>query len=451
MLKSARALLALAMLAALIAGCVSDVDSSPTLGVEPSPTLPNPTQTARLSPTATPTAAGTPTSTSSQTITPIRLGDTLAEAEYLLPLRVQHVTEKGAILLFELNAPSEGVLLYWPVDAPQSQSSLNLLPDEPRQQITLEGLEPGVTYQAELGLLDSAGMYRQPGFMGQVWGPIRFRTVPAGEMLRVGVVGDSGFGQQATFSLAEQMAGANLDLTLHTGDVVYRIVDNADPLEAYTLKFYAPFAPVLRQMPFYPVLGNHDVEPSTLWNGTPFYHHAFPPFPNPDFAPSDQAELNRWYAFAYDQIQFIMLDTQAFYGETGWAEQNAWLQERLQDPLFAYSIPVFHVPPYTSGRYRDAGQSIAQAWSPLFESAGVPLVLSGHDHNYQRLVVNDVTYVISGGGSVYLYDSQGAIPESRAFAKRTHFVLLGFYPDRIELQAIALGGEVLDQATIPLQ
>ena len=35
---------------------------------------------------------------------------------------------------------------------------------------------------------------------------------------------------------------------------------------------------------------------------------------------------------------------------------------------------------------------------PLFESYGVQLVLSGHDHNYQRFAAqNGVTYVVHGG------------------------------------------------------
>lgn len=33
---------------------------------------------------------------------------------------------------------------------------------------------------------------------------------------------------------------------------------------------------------------------------------------------------------------------------------------------------------------------------PLFEEAGVRLVLSGHEHNFQYAVVDDIHYVVSG-------------------------------------------------------
>ena len=45
-----------------------------------------------------------------------------------------------------------------------------------------------------------------------------------------------------------------------------------------------------------------------------------------------------------------------------------------------------------------------ERWVPLFERYGVQLVLSGHDHNYQRFVArNGVAYVVHGGGAASLY------------------------------------------------
>ncbi len=379
------------------------------------------------------------------------LDEAPAAVAYRLPLVVQHVTGTGATLLFELGAPAEGVLLYWPVGAELHQAWVELPPTGVRHQITIDGLTPGMTYQATIAIRADATTYRQPYFMGEAWGPIRFRTPAGQDPLRVGVIGDSGFGHQATYTLAGEMAAHDLNFVLHTGDVVYCIYENADPFEAYALKWFKPLAPLLRQMPVYPVIGNHDVEAAAQWQGLPFYYYAFPPFTDPRFEPSDYGGHNRWYAFAYGQVQFVMLDTQAFFGQGGQAEQNAWLAERLADERFPYTIPVLHVPPYTSGLHPNDGIPVRKSWVPGFEAANVPLVLSGHDHNYQRLVVNDLTYVISGGGSLTLYDLGEALPESEFFAKQTHFVLLEIYADRIDLQAIALGGEVLDQATIPLE
>lgn len=402
-------------------------------------------------PTPTEGGTATPSATPTNTPVPITLDPVLSTLGYVLPLTVRHVTETSALLLFELSAPSEGILLYWPVEGEvQDQIWLPLSPGETRHVTTLEGLTPGAEYQVAVGLYAGPNVYQQPHFMNQVWGPVTFRTASGREPLRIGVVGDSGFGDQTIFNLVKEMASYELDFVLHTGDVVYKIYDNTDPVEAFALKYYTPFAPLLKQMPVYPVVGNHDVEVATYWQGTPFYYYAFPPFTDPRFKPSDYEGRNQWYAFAYGRFQFLILDTQTFLGEAGRSEQDAWVAERLTDDRFDYTIPVFHVPPFTSGYHGSDGLVVRLSWVPLFESASVPIVFSGHDHNYERLSVNGTTYIVSGGGSPVLYDAEAFLPESITFARRTHFVLVEIYADRIELNAIALGGELLDQVAIPL-
>jgi len=71
----------------------------------------------------------------------------------------------------------------------------------------------------------------------------------------------------------------------------------------------------------------------------------------------------------------------------------------------------------------------------------VPLVLSGHSHNYERLVVDGVTYVVTGGGSSQLYPALNIDPLSQAFSVRSHFVLLEFYEDQIKILAIDKNGK----------
>jgi len=433
----------------LLTACTSTPLPPSTASPLPLPTAsltPTPAAVATLQPTLTPS----PTPTASPT--PIPLADTLSDVSYRLPLVIQHVTDTSATLFFELDRPADGKLIYWPA-APNAggQMQVDFTSEAARHQITLSGLLPDTDYEVEAALMREDGLYQQPGFMGQPWGLIRFRTISGQRPLRIGVIGDAGFGDQVTYALAEEMAGYDLDFVLHTGDVVYRIGENADPYEAYALKWYLPFAPLLRRMPVYTVVGNHDVEPAALWQGSPFYYQVFPPFTDPRFEPSDNEGHNQWYAFAYGDVQFVLLDTQTFFGEGGRAEQDAWLQERLSDPRFALTIPVFHVPPYTSGLHGSDGLAVRSAWCPQFIEAGVPLVLSGHDHNYERLTADGVTYIVSGGGSAVLYSLTALLPESQFFAKEHHFVLLEITDNQIELQAIALGGQVIDQAVLTLR
>jgi len=106
------------------------------------------------------------------------------------------------------------------------------------------------------------------------------------------VIGDSGFGQPVTAKLAEQMAGYPLDFVIHTGDVVYNAGANANPAEAFALKYFQPFSPLLHQLPIYAVPGNHEYAQDARIEGVPYYYHVFPPLADPSHAgpsPSGQS------------------------------------------------------------------------------------------------------------------------------------------------------------------
>jgi predicted phosphodiesterase len=382
------------------------------------------------------------------TATPIAI-DALSEVGYALPLVVQHVGETSAVMFFELAQAAEGVLVVRPVEG-TDQHVIALDGTQTRQQIVVEGLQAGLVYEAQVGL-GVEGAYAQPVYAERAWGPVQFTTqsdAPASQEapLRVGVIGDSGFGEEITYQMAGLMARQDLDFVVHTGDAVYQIYNNESAVEAYQQKWYSPFEAVLKQMPIYPVVGNHDVEESAQVDGVPFYYSAFPAFGNSAFE-----GRNQWYAVGYGEWQFLMLDTQTFFGEAGRAEQDAWLAERLADPQYAHTIPVFHVTAYSSGNTHQYDGSPVQEWVPLFEAANVPLVISGHSHNYERLLVGAVTYLVSGGGSSSLYGQGDPIAESQMFAAKSHFVVLAIYGDRIEIQAISAAGEIIDQLSLRVE
>lgn len=416
---------------------VATLPSTPTFAV-PTQTEPPPTPTVQVDPAVAALFADEP------------FADKPA---YVLPLTVRHLTEDSATLLFELSEPAEGSLFYRPVsDTVQQQPvAVPFSPGEARQQLTIQGLTAGVEYRAIVGLKQSDGTYRQPAFQDGSWGSVRFHTASTQAPLRVGVLGDASFGDAATEELVRRMASYNLDFVIHTGDVVALIDENNGPVEAYALKFYKTLSPLLHLAPVYTIIGNHDYDFPARWRESYFYYYAFPSFPDPQFSSSQKQGDNQYYAFAYQGVQFMLLDSQVFFGVEGREAEEAWMAERLADSRFRFTIPVFHVPPYFSGSvHPDDGLAVRQFWSPLFAAAHTPLALSGHSHHYERLIADGVTYIVSGGGSATLYAPGEILPQSQVFARRTHFVLVEIYADRIELSAISKEGEVLDHTTIPV-
>jgi predicted phosphodiesterase len=375
------------------------------------------------------------------------------DVSYLVPLTLQLVRDDSAVLLFELDRPAAGSLLLRGVDqAEEFVQAFPISPSTPYQLITVAPLEADREYEAILALLAEDGVFMQPAFLGEAWGSVQFRTQPTAEPLRVGVIGDSGFGEPVTTQLAEQMAHLKLDFVIHTGDLVYEAGENANPAEAFALKYFQPFAPLLRQLPIYAVPGNHEYYHDARIEGNPYYFHVFPPLAQLNPANQSSSGKRQYFALTFQNIQFIFLDSQVFFGEEGKTEQERWLAQRLQDNEFTYSVVITHVPPFTSSVIHPADSlPVRQAWHNKFAGAHVPLVLSGHSHNYERLTVDGVTYVVTGGGSSQLYPALELNPHSQAFSVSSHFVLLEFYEEQITITAIDKNGKILDQAQVPVR
>ena len=85
-----------------------------------------------------------------------------------------------------------------------------------------------------------------------------------------------------------------------------------------------------------------------------------------------------------------------------------------------------------------------RAFVPLFERYGVQLVLSGHDHDYQRSkVINGVTYVVTGAAAGTRRTGEA---DFTAVSFSWHsYVELGVYPDRLVGRVMNQDDRVADQ------
>jgi hypothetical protein len=176
-------------------------------------------------------------------------------------------------------------------------------------------------------------------------------------------------------------------------------------------------------------LGNHDVE---LAGGR--YEFALLGMPAP------------YYVRRLEDVDVFVLDSTRINDA-----QTRWLGRVLATSRAPWKIAVLHHPPYTCGGYL-GNAAVGRRWRPLFERHGVRLVLSGHDHNYQRFAARrGVTYVVHGGGAGRLYALRRC-PASyprRVAARSAHgFLYADVAADRLVLSAVALNGAVIDRVTI---
>lgn len=153
-----------------------------------------------------------------------------------------------------------------------------------------------------------------------------------------------------------------------------------------------------------------------------------------------------YYTRKVGDVQLFVLNSNAIT-----TRQTRWFRDALAASTARWKIAALHHPPYTCGGH--GGSVDAQrAWGPLFERYRVRLVLSGHDHNYQRFAARrGVTYAVYGGGGAGLYALRkcpSGYPR-RVAARAAHgFLYLDASAEGVSVRAVALDGTTLDRFAI---
>jgi 3',5'-cyclic AMP phosphodiesterase CpdA len=131
--------------------------------------------------------------------------------------------------------------------------------------------------------------------------------------------------------------------------------------------------------------------------------------------------------------------------------QRRWLAGALRTSAARWKIALFHHPAFTCGSYR-AHPGVLARWVPLFERHRVRLVLSGHDHNYQRFAPRrGVTYVVHGGGSGYFYRltrCPAGYPRRVRARLVAGFLYIVARADRLDGYAVNLAGRRTDRFSV---
>ena len=256
--------------------------------------------------------------------------------------------------------------------------------------------------------------------------------------IRFAVIGDSGRGDAAQREVAAQMvawrAKFPFDFAIMLGDNIYPPHTPSD----YVTKFEEPYKALLDAgVTFQAAIGNHD-EPSALnyanfnMKGERYY----------TFRKSEQRLAGLTGAAA----RFFVLDSRSFD-----PVQLDWLRAQLAASGSNWKICYFHHPLYTSGRYAAAARTLRSALEPILLAGDVDVVLSGHEHFYERLVPqHGISYFISGGaGSLRRGDiRRPSAIMARGFDTDYHFLLMEISGDELYFQAISRAGETIDAGVV---
>lgn len=213
------------------------------------------------------------------------------------------------------------------------------------------------------------------------------------QVTRFAVIGDYGWTGQPEADVATLVRGWNPDLIITTGDNNYDSGASStidQNIGQYYHWFIFPYIGGYGQGDtvnrFFPSLGNHD------WVATGAL-----PYLSYFTLPGNE----RYYDFVKGNVQFFCIDSDTHEpdGTTSSSTQGQWLQNRLANSTVRWKIVYFHHPPYSSGTTH--GSSTYMRWP--FQQWGATAVLNGHEHNYERLIINNLPYFVNGLGGRSLY------------------------------------------------
>jgi 3',5'-cyclic AMP phosphodiesterase CpdA len=126
--------------------------------------------------------------------------------------------------------------------------------------------------------------------------------------------------------------------------------------------------------------------------------------------------------------------------------QLAFLDHELATTPARWKIIAIHHPPYSAG-YQGSSTDVRAKLSPVLERYGVQLVLSGHDHDYQRSIpIGGVTYIVSGAAANTRRTGDEDFTAT-SFSWH-HFLDIAITGDHLVLRAVGQDGRVFDESIL---
>jgi tartrate-resistant acid phosphatase type 5 len=257
-------------------------------------------------------------------------------------------------------------------------------------------------------------------------------------VVRFAVIGDFGLAGKPEADVAYLITSWQPDFIITTGDNNYpsgaseTIDENIGQYYSnYISPYYGSYGPGGETNRFFPTLGNHD------WvseNAQAYFDYFTLP------------GNERYYDFVWGPMHLFALDSDSHEPDgVGISSiQASWLKDKLAASTSPWKIVYMHHPPYSSAHH---GPIDWMQWP--FKEWGASAVLAGHDHVYERLVIDDLPYFINGlgGGPRYwfVYPQEGSQLRYRGDYGA---MLITASLEKIEFQFITRSGELIDSYII---
>jgi len=257
---------------------------------------------------------------------------------------------------------------------------------------------------------------------------VQLRLPNQGDSLKFAVIGDTGTGDSHQYAVAQQLIAFRdhfkYEFLVMMGDNTY----GGESARDFENRFEKPYKPLLDAgLKFYAALGNHD---------TPNQRN-YKPF---------NMGGRQYYTFRPKLgVRFFALDSNYMS-----PEQLTWLQKELEASGSDWKIAFFHHPLYSSGGRHGSDAALRDQLEPLFVKYSVDVVLSGHDHFYERIKPQKgIAYWVIGGSAKLRQGDIGTTGlTAKGFDTGYSFMVVEIAGDQFHFQAISDQGKTIDSGVI---
>lgn len=249
--------------------------------------------------------------------------------------------------------------------------------------------------------------------------------------VKFAVIGDTGSGSEQQRDVGEMMMKYHAlfpyDFVLMMGDNMY----GGESPKDFEEKFSNVYKPLLDgKVKFYASLGNHDLSLQANY---------------------ENFNMNgkEYYRFKKGNVAFYALNST--YVDQ---KQIKWLQEQLALDTSEWKVCFFHHSPYSSAKSHGSDDGLRKVLEPIFVQYGVNMVITGHDHVYERIKPQQgIYYFVSGAGAKL---RKGDINKSSSLTDKAYdvdlsFMLFEVVDDQMYFQAISRTGETIDTGVLARQ
>ena len=248
------------------------------------------------------------------------------------------------------------------------------------------------------------------------------------DSVKFAVMGDTGTGtskqKEVAARMVEYYAAFPYEFVLMLGDNMY----GGESAKDFETKFSEPYKQLLNnQVKFYAALGNHDQ--NLQKNYVNFNMNG-----------------KEYYRLKKGNVAFYALNSN--YMDK---KQVKWLEDELAKDTSEWKVAFMHHPPYSSGGKHGSDDQLREVIEPIFVKYGVNVVLTGHDHFYERIKPQKgIHYFVSGAaGKLRSGDIKDGSPlTAKGYDRDLSFMLIEVDGKQMHFQAISRTGETIDSGVM---